>query len=44
MKKNLRTFLILFITGFSFITNGYSQEILSDHTTTTTEEEEKYDH
>ncbi|MDL2144634.1 T9SS type A sorting domain-containing protein [Flavobacterium tructae] len=26
MKKNLRTFLILFITVFSFITNGYSQE------------------
>lgn len=26
MKKNLRTFLILFITGISFITNGYSQE------------------
>ena len=26
MKKNLRTFLILFITVFSFIANGYSQE------------------
>ncbi|MFH6989919.1 T9SS type A sorting domain-containing protein [Flavobacterium collinsii] len=26
MKKNLHTFLILFITGFSFITSGYSQE------------------
>ncbi|WP_264529878.1 T9SS type A sorting domain-containing protein [Flavobacterium sp. N502540] len=26
MKENLRTFLILFITGISFTTNGYSQE------------------